>query len=87
MKNSNLTLWIFSSLVMLFSACIIYYISPLDPMEYEIKKGINKANNFIDKCSNQYKITIANNNYRISCDAGYIIVKPFVLEEFYKSKK
>lgn len=45
--------------------------------EYQISKGLNRINNFIDKCGDEYKI---------SCDAGYIVVKPLILEEFKKNK-
>ncbi|EGT3611232.1 TPA: hypothetical protein OUD07_003739 [Morganella morganii] len=55
-----------------------------EPTEYQIKRGLDKVNNFISKCENPYKITIADDNYRVSCDAGYVTVKPYVVEAFEK---
>ncbi|MEX9225598.1 hypothetical protein AB7W86_20755 [Providencia rettgeri] len=55
-----------------------------EPTEYQINKGIEKINSFIDKCSEPYKVTIANSNYQLSCDVGYITVEPYVLEAFNK---
>lgn len=55
--------------------------------EFEIKKDLDKVNDFISQCSDQYKITIANSNYQVSCDAGYITVAPYVIESFKKASE
>ncbi|HDF2366285.1 TPA: hypothetical protein PC505_003944 [Morganella morganii] len=58
----------------------------LTPTEYQINKGLEKVNNFIDKCNEPYKITIANSYYQFSCDVGYIMVEPYILNVFNESK-
>ncbi|CQQ96366.1 Uncharacterised protein [Yersinia enterocolitica] len=92
MKNLK---WISYVLCMIFLLVVGYFIfleiensfnNPELLTDYQISKGLNRINNFIDKCGDEYKITIANNNYEISCDAGYIVVKPLILEEFKKNK-
>ncbi|HED3891525.1 TPA: hypothetical protein R4229_003959 [Morganella morganii] len=56
------------------------------PTEYQINKGLEKVNGFIEKCSEPYKVTIANSNYQFSCDAGYITVEPYIFNVFNESK-
>ncbi|HAT5579010.1 hypothetical protein [Proteus mirabilis] len=98
MKNLKLTsyiAWILYVSSVIFVLIIGYFAflevkdtfnNPEYLTEYQISKGVNRINNFIDKCSDEYKITIANNNYKISCDAGYIFINPLILEEFKKNK-
>lgn len=101
MKNLKLTSYISWIVYALYASCMIFLLilgyfaflevkntfnNPELLTEYEISKGVNRINNFIDKCGDEYKITIANNYYKISCDAGYIFVRPLILEEFKKNK-
>ncbi|MBC3997503.1 hypothetical protein H8R20_18115 [Morganella morganii] len=76
---------------LLFSGVFFWFFysaknAALTPTEYQINKGLEKVNNFIDKCNEPYKITIANSYYQFSCDAGYIMVESYILNAFNESK-
>lgn len=78
---------IFVTLVIVFFMIGIWVYDNMthpEPTEYQIKRGLDKVNNFISKCENPYKITIADDDYRVSCDAGYVTVKSYVVEAFEK---
>ena len=53
-----------------------------EPTDYQIETGLNKIDTFLNKCTDQYQITIANNQYQFKCNAGYILVEPYVLDAF-----
>ncbi|AXH60528.1 hypothetical protein [Providencia huaxiensis] len=53
-----------------------------EPTNHQIERGLTKIDTFLNKCTDQYQIKIANNQYQFKCDAGYILVEPYVLDAF-----